>query len=93
MRGIPPSGVHSEILLGESSIFLPVGEPEEEWFWPFEPFPKLKTAFCEYWTPIKIKISMTCVYKEYENKMEMVEEQWLKLKMRFLLSYNMKIVT
>ena len=36
---------------------------------------------------------MTCVYKEYENKMEMVEEQWLKLKMRFLLSYNMKIVT
>ena len=23
-------------------------EPEEEWFWPFEPFSKLKTAFCEY---------------------------------------------
>ena len=36
---------------------------------------------------------MTCMYKEYENKIEMVEEQWLKLKMGFLLSYNMKIVT
>ena len=26
----------------------------------------LKTAFCELWTSIKIKISMTCVLKEYE---------------------------
>ena len=25
-------------------------EPEEEWFWRFEPFSKLKTAFSEYWT-------------------------------------------
>ena len=40
--------------------------PEKEWFWPFEPFLKWKTVFCEYWTSIKIKISMICVYKEYE---------------------------
>ena len=33
-------------------------KPEEEWFWQFKPFSKLKTAFCEYWTSIKIKIKM-----------------------------------
>ena len=22
----------------------------EEWFWPFKPFSKLKTPFCQYWT-------------------------------------------
>ena len=32
-------------------------EPEDEWFWWFETFSKLKTAFCEYWTSIKIKIN------------------------------------
>ena len=32
----------------------------------FEPFSKLKPTFCKYWTSIKIKIVMTCVYKEYE---------------------------
>ena len=37
------------------------------------------------------KISMTCVHKEYEVKMKMVQEQWLQLKMRFLLSCNMKM--
>ena len=64
----------------------------EEWFWPFEPFSKLKAAFCEYWTSIKIKIRMTCVYREYEIKTKMVQEQWLHLWMKFLLVYNMKIV-
>ena len=29
---------------------------------------KAKTAFFEYWTSIKIKISMICVLKEYEIK-------------------------
>ena len=29
---------------------------------------------------IKIKSSMTCVYKEYEVKINMVKEQWLQLK-------------
>ena len=40
---------------------------------------------------IKIKISMTCVYKEYEFKIKMVQEQWLQLKMKFFLGYNVKI--
>ena len=35
---------------------------------------------------------MTCVYKAYEVQMKMVQEQWLQLKVKFLLSYNMKIV-
>ena len=49
-------------------------ELEKEWFWQFKPFSKLKTPFCEYWTSIKIKISMTCVSKEYEIKTKMVQE-------------------
>ena len=36
---------------------------------------------------------MTCVYKEYEVKLKMVQEQWLWLEIEFLLDYNMKIVT
>ena len=44
---------------------------------------------------------MTCVYKEYELKIKMVQEHWLQLKMKFLLGYkffgiklgyNMKII-
>ena len=35
---------------------------------------------------------MTSLYKEYEVKIKMVQEQWLQLKMNFLLDYNMKIV-
>ena len=34
---------------------------------------------------------MTCVYKEYEVSI-MVQEQWLQLKTKFLLSYIMKNV-
>ena len=56
------------------------------------PFSGLKTTFIKYWTSTKIKNNMTCVYKEYEGKIKMVEEQWLQLKMKFLLGYNMKIV-
>ena len=51
---------------------------------------KLKTTFCKYGTPIKIKIGMICVYKEYEVKK--VQEQRLQLKMKFLLGYNIKVV-
>ena len=40
----------------------------------------------------KIKISMTCVSKEFEIKAKMVHEQWLQLQMQFLLGYNLKIV-
>ena len=59
-------------------------ESEGEYFWRFENFSKLKTAFCEYWTSIKIKISMIYVLKEYEIKTKMVQEQWLQLKKTFL---------
>ena len=40
---------------------------------------------------IKIKISMTCVPQVYEIKTKMVQEQWLQLKMTFLLGHNLKI--
>ena len=66
-------------------------EPGEEWFSWFKPFSKLKTAFCEYCTSIKIKINMPCVYKEYEIKAKMVLEQWLQLKMKFLLLFSGEI--
>ena len=32
------------------------------------------------------------MYKSYENKMKIVQEQRLELKMKFLLCYNMKLV-
>ena len=35
---------------------------------------------------------MTCVSKEYEVKTKMVHEQWLQLKMLFLLGYNLKML-
>ena len=35
---------------------------------------------------------MTCVYKENVDKIQMVEEELLQLKMQVLLDYNMKIV-
>ena len=33
---------------------------------------------------------MTCKYNKYENKIKMVLEQWLQVKMKFLLGFNMK---
>ena len=36
---------------------------------------------------------MTSVYREYRVKIKMVQEQWLEPEMKFLLGYNMKIVT
>ena len=41
-----------------------------------------------WWTLIKIKIGMSCEYKEYEVKMKMVQEQGLELKTKFLLGYT-----
>ena len=47
-------------------------------------FSKLKTTFYKYWTTwIKIKVTMTCVYKEHKVKTKMVKEQWLQLKWSF----------
>ena len=48
----------------------------------------LKTDFWEYWTSFKIKIGMACVSKQYEIKTKMEHEQWLQLKILFLLGYN-----
>ena len=69
-------------------------EPEEEWFWWFEPFSMLKTAFHECWTSIKIKINMTCVLKEYKIKTKMEQEQWLQLKCCFywVITFNYKYI-
>ena len=76
-----PSPVRgSEILLRGGDFFTGWWRPEEEWFWQFKPFSKLKTVFCYYRTSIKIKLSMDCVSKEYEIKTKMVQEQWLQLK-------------
>ena len=70
---------------GLGGFFIGLWEPEEEWLLPIEPFSKPKIAFCEYWASIKIKVSMTCVSKEDEIKTKIVHEQWLQLKMLFLL--------
>ena len=82
-KGNPPSKEESEILPGD--FFTGCWELEE-WFWPFKPFKMVKTASCEYWTSIKIKISITCGYKEYEIKTKMVQKPWLQL------DCNMKFV-
>ena len=34
---------------------------------------------------------MSCVHKEYEVEIKMVMEQWLQLKVKFLLGYDMRI--
>ena len=35
---------------------------------------------------------MTFVHKDYVSKIKIAQEQQLQLKMKFLLSYNMKII-
>ena len=44
--------------------------------------------FCKYLASIKIKISMICVYKEYE----IVQEQWLQLKVSFYWVITWKLL-
>ena len=56
--------------------------------YPTLSFLKLKTTSCRYRISIKIKISMTCVYKEYEVKNGTGAMTTAK---NFLLGYNMKI--
>ena len=41
---------------------------------------------------IFFKAKNKILYIEYEVKTKMIQEQWLKLKIKFLLDYNMKIV-
>ena len=80
----------SEHYLGD--LFAKWWEPEEEWFWWFEYFSKLKAAFFEYWTSIKIKISMLCISKDHEIKTKMVQEQWLQIKMTFIFFYWVELI-
>ena len=52
-------------------------------------FLNAKNNICKYWTPIKIKIGMTSVYKEYEV---MVQEDWLQLEMKFYWFITWKLL-
>ena len=60
-----PSEGGSEILLG--GFFYLVKETSGV-IWRFKPFSKLKTALCEYWTSIKIKINMPVCPKSMQLK-------------------------
>ena len=63
----------SEDCLGD---FLPGGENlRRSDFDNSKFFSKLKTAFYEYSTSIKIKIGMICVLKEYDIKTKTAQEQ------------------
>ena len=64
----------------------------EEIILTIQTFFKAKDNILYYWTSVKIKISMTCVYEDYKVKIKMVQKQLLQLKLKFLLDYNMKIV-
>ena len=55
-------------------------------------FFKAKNSFLRILNINKIKFSMTCLSKEYEIKTKLEQEQWLQLKLTFLLVYNLKIV-
>ena len=61
-------------------FFIEWWESDKEWFCIFEPFSKLKSRFCKYWTPTEIKISMTCMYKDYKFEIKIVQEQLLQQK-------------
>ena len=81
---IPPLEAGESYILLEGRIFLwGCGNLRRS---DFESFSKLKT------TSFKIKISMTCVYKEHEIKRKNVQEQLLQLKIKFSLGYNMKLL-
>ena len=49
-------------------------EPEEEWFWQFKPFSKLKTALCEYWT----SITKNQNYHELYVKSMKLKQKWYR---------------
>ena len=91
MGGISPVGGIRNFTGGRVTRWR---EPEEEWFWWFEPFSMLKTAFHECWTSIKIKINMTCVLREYKIKTKMEQGQWLQLKCCFywVITFNYKYI-
>ena len=55
--------------------------------WVIQTFVKAQKTFGKYWTLTKIKIGLTCVYKEkkYEVQKKTVQQELLQLKMKFLL--------
>ena len=69
-----------EILLRGN--FLLGGENLRRSIFTIPTFSKVSTTFCKYWTSIKIKVSMTYLYKECEVKI-MLQEEWLQLKWSF----------
>ena len=84
---IPSQWRELKILLGESRCW----EPEEEWFWPFKPFQSEKQLSLNIGHHLKSKLVWPAS-KEYEIETKMVHEQWMQLKMKFLLGYNLKII-
>ena len=74
------------------NFFIKWWESGKKWFWLLEPLSNLKTTFCKYWTLIKIKSSITCLYKGYKVKMKMAQEEWLQLKIKILYGYNIKLL-
>ena len=70
---------------GEANFAEVIFYRMKEWFWQFKPFSKLKTSFYEWWTSIKIKNSMTCVYKAHE-----IEKKMDRRKMKIFMGYNMR---
>ena len=85
-----PWGKGSEILLEGESFLLGGGNLRRSDL-DHSNFLKLRTAFCEYWISIKVKISMTCVRKEYEIKTNGTGAM-TTAKKDFFKGYNMKIV-
>ena len=67
-RGIPSSGGNRKSCFGKFFYWV-VGI----WGWSFRAFSELKTTFKKYWKLIKIKISMICMYKEYEVQIKIVQ--------------------
>ena len=85
----PPKVGRNEKFCWVGNFFTGWLESEEECIWPFKPFSKLKATFCKYWTLTKIKIMMTCVHKKYEVKIQILQKQWLQLKMKIVITWTL----
>ena len=72
MKILPSEGVEN---FAKNKFFIGLWESDGEWSWLFEPFSKLKTAFCKHWTLTEIKINMTWMYKKDKVKIKIVQQQ------------------
>ena len=69
-----------------NEFFIGLWESGEEWSWLLEPFSKLKTIFCKYWTLIEIRINMECTKSiKLKWKWHNNNDSAKKLKIMFLL--------